>query len=579
MAQNLDNKFILGIQIGHKSSVALYKNKDLLYYNQEERLSLIKRDSSLPIRCIDQIKNITNKIDVALVTGYDGGHFASSIRDYLLGQNLISKDKLVYFLHKTHHMTHAVKSYFSSGFKNALVFVVDGRGSSYNISNGGLGYETASVYHIKNNEQFKCIYKRIFTGEQNIKNVKIRTDIDYPHVESINVPSINKDTQVEIFNTHTLAHHYSSICNFFSWPEEEGKLMGLSAYGKPNKIVKDLLNKKDFILTPSFTVNKQKYPQIIDHMEDLAFETQQKFEEDYFKLIKKFIDKHPNTKNIILTGGTALNVVNNFKLLKKLKHYKIYIDPMCGDEGNSIGACQQFMYVTKQKFNPLRTIYLGPTYDLKLNLQNNEVKHVGINHIIKLLRDHNIIGIYQSKGEAGPRALGNRSFIMDPRVIKANDIMNDLKGREFFRPLACCVLEEHADKWFDIKPLKNSPYMMYAVPAKSKTKKLFPSIVHKDNTCRIQTISKKDNKFMYDLLQSFYKKTKVPILMNTSFNLKGKPLVEKPQHALDILKQCAGTNYFFKHIYFPETEELISTEDAAGVQEAAEEIQEVSYQK
>lgn len=556
MALDLNSQFILGIQTGHKSSVALYRDKDLIYYNQEERLSRMKHDGSLPIQCLNQIKKITSRVNTVLLTGYDGGHHATSVRDYLFNLKLISEKQLVYYLHKTHHMTHAVKSYFSSGFKDALIFVVDGRGSYYNLSNGGAGYETVSVYSIKHKGEFKSVYKRIFTEEKDLKNLKVRYDIDYPKVGSIRVPSISKSTKFDIVNTHTLAHHYSSIANFFSWFHEEGKVMGLSAYGKPNKIVRDLLNKKDFIDVPLFTVNRKKYPQITDHQDDLAFETQQKFEDDYLKLMKKFINKFPNIKNIILTGGSALNVVNNFKILQEFKKHNIYVDPMCGDEGNSIGACQQYMYVTKKEFNPINTIYLGPVYKLKLTLllAKEETKKVNKDHLVKLLLDDNIIAIYQNKGEGGPRALGNRSLIMDPRITGGNDIMNMLKGREFFRPLACCVLEEKAKEWFNMDPLKTSPYMMYAVKAKTKTKKLIPSIVHKDDTCRVQTISKRDNKFMYDLLKAFYKKTKVPILMNTSFNLNKKPLVETPQDALETLRQSK-----LEYIYFPETGELINS--------------------
>ena len=148
MDLDLNNRYILGIQIGHKSSVALYRNEELIYYNQEERLTKIKNDGSLPIKCIDQVKDITSSIDMVMVTSYDGGHNAGPIKDYLLRLNLIKHDQLVFYTHKGHHLTHATKAYFSSGFKDALIFVVDGRGSNYNLSNGAAAYETVSVYNI-----------------------------------------------------------------------------------------------------------------------------------------------------------------------------------------------------------------------------------------------------------------------------------------------------------------------------------------------------------------------------------------------------------------------------------------------
>lgn len=557
MALDLDNQFILGIQIDNKSSVTLYQNEELIYYNQEERLTKIKNDGSLPIKCIDQVKEITSSIDLVMVTSYDGGHFASNIRDYLLRLNLIKQDQLAFYTHKGHHLTHATKAYFSSGFKDALIFVVDGRGSNYNLSNGAAAYETVSVYKTTKDYKLKAIYKKLFTKEPNIKNLKVRYDIDYPEVGSIKTPHIDKQTKFEIVDTHTLAHLYTSVSNFMNWQNEEGKLMGLSAYGKPNNKIKKLLNTKDFINNDHFTINRDKFPEITDHLEALAFETQKKFENDYFDLVKKYVNKNPKIKNIVCTGGASLNVVNNLNLLEKFKKLNIYIDPMCGDEGNSIGTCQQYLHAIDKFFNPNKNIYLGPTYPMEFNLNVDEkIKKVNTKNIIKLLTDKNIVAVYQQKAEAGPRALGNRSLLMDPRIIKGNDIMNTTKGREQFRPLACCILEEKAKEWFDMGILKKSPHMMYAVKAKAKAKKLIPSIVHKDNTCRVQTVSKKENPFIYKLLVEFNKKTKVPVLMNTSFNLKGKPIVETPQDALETLRQSK-----LEYAFFPETKDLIFIEN------------------
>tara|TARA_B100001093_G_C26832973_1_gene1016993 strand:+ start:774 stop:2459 length:1686 start_codon:yes stop_codon:yes gene_type:complete len=553
MDLDLNNRYILGIQIGHKSSVALYKNENLIYYNQEERLTKIKNDAALPIKCLDQVKNITSSIDMVMVTSYDGGHHASPIKYYLLRLNLIKHDQLVFYTHKGHHLTHATKAYFSSGFKDALIFVVDGRGSNYNLSNGAAAYETVSVYKTTKDYKLKAIYKKLFTKEPNIKNLKVRYDIDYPEVGSIRTPHIDKQTKFEIVDTHTLAHMYTSVANFFDWHNEEGKLMGLSAYGKPNNKIKKLLNTKDFINNDSMTINRDKFPEITNHLETLAFETQKKFENDYFDLVKKYVNKNPKITNIVCTGGASLNVVNNLNLLEKFKKLNIYIDPMCGDEGNSIGTCQQYLHAINKFFTPIKNIYLGPNYSIKFNLNVDEkIKKVNTKNIIKLLTDKNIVAVYQQKAEAGPRALGNRSLLMDPRIKNGNDIMNTIKGREKFRPLACCILEEKAKEWFEMKTLKKSPHMMYAVKAKNKTKKLISSIVHKDNTCRVQTISKKDNPFMYQLLIEFYKKTKVPILMNTSFNLRKKPIVETPDDALETLR-----NSEFEYLFFPDTKDLI----------------------
>jgi carbamoyltransferase len=522
---------VLAVQIGHNSSVCLYDNKKLIYYNQEERLSKLKKDGGIPFLCLEEIKKIYPKIDIALCTGYDATYTTPLVYYALLRLNLIKKNDKVYYLYYSHHLMHAAKAYFSSGFKNTTIIVVDGRGSIYPLSNMCSGYETTSVYSIQYPNEFNAIFKKIYSKNY----LQNKVDIIFEH----DALSISKDTVFEITSKYDLGHFYSSISNYFKWKDEEGKLMGLSAYGKSNKDIKKLISKKDFLIDLNIN-NKYK----ITNKKDLAFEAQNYFEENYFNLVNRFKDLN---KNIIITGGTGLNVVNNFKIKKYFKNNNIYIDPLCGDEGNSIGACQYFLYkqYNNDDFEKVNSLYLGPVYNF--NIKKN-IKKSSLNEVCDLLVDNKIVALYQNKAEAGPRALGNRSLLMNPCTINGKDIMNSVKGREYFRPLACCVLEEHAEEWFD---LKYSPDMMYAVTAKEKTKKIVPSIVHEDNTCRIQTINKNQNKNLYNLLNLFYKKTKVPILMNTSFNLKGEPIVETPEDAVSVIKK-SKINY----LYFSEVEKL-----------------------
>jgi carbamoyltransferase len=159
-----------------------------------------------------------------------------------------------------------------------------------------------------------------------------------------------------------------------------------------------------------------------------------------------------------------------------------------------------------------------------------------INKALEILLDKKILIIFQRESEWGPRALGNRSTLFDPRVKDAHLIVNEQKGREWWRPVAGTILKEHVHEWFDIGNLKESPYMSFAVDAKEKTKNIIPSIVHVDGTCRIQTLDKKFNSNYYDLINLFYKETGVPILLNTSFNLAGFPIPEKLEEAVRICK-------------------------------------------
>jgi carbamoyltransferase len=160
--------------------------------------------------------------------------------------------------------------------------------------------------------------------------------------------------------------------------------------------------------------------------------------------------------------------------------------------------------------------------------------------------------MYQGRSEAGPRALGNRSILFDPRVKDGKDIVNKVKNREWYRPFAGTILKENVHEWFDMRGLDESPFMMYAVDVIEDKKDLIPSIVHVDGTCRVQTVTPEQNLHYYNLISEFNKLTNVPILFNTSFNLAGDPLVETMENALETLRKSE-----IKYLYLPERDELI----------------------
>ena len=160
------------------------------------------------------------------------------------------------------------------------------------------------------------------------------------------------------------------------------------------------------------------------------------------------------------------------------------------------------------------------------------------------LCDGKIIAIFQNHSEWGPRALGNRSMLFDPRIPDGKDIVNTVKKREWYRPLSGTILLEYVNDYFEMLTIKESPYMSFAIKAKQKAIETVPSIVHVDGTSRIQTVTEKQNKNYYELIKSFYERTNVPLLLNTSFNLAGEPLVETLEHALDTINNC-DINYLY----------------------------------
>ena len=191
------------------------------------------------------------------------------------------------------------------------------------------------------------------------------------------------------------------------------------------------------------------------------------------------------------------------------------------------------------------SLYLGPSYDLS-HIKGEKVNTMDV---AKLIRQRNVVAIFQGKSEAGPRALGNRSILYDPTDPNGKDRINRIKRRESFRPFAGSVLLPHVHDWFDMAGLDESPFMMYAVDALSHTYDKIPAVLHVDKTCRVQTVGLKDNTNYYQLIDSFYQLTDVPILFNTSFNLAGEPLVETPEDAIECFESSE-----IDYLYFPEVQ-------------------------
>jgi carbamoyltransferase len=205
-------------------------------------------------------------------------------------------------------------------------------------------------------------------------------------------------------------------------------------------------------------------------------------------------------------------------------------------------------------------LYLGPSYTyskedilaVTKKYQATEVCESTNSDIVNLLKDRNIVAVFQGRSESGPRALGNRSILFDPSVVDGKDYVNSVKHREYFRPFAGSIMAEHAHEWFDLRGMKESPTMMYAVNCQPGIEEKIPSVIHIDGTCRIQTVTKEQNPLYYELINEFYKSTGIPMLFNTSFNLGGEPLVETLD---DALRTLANSN--IEYLYLPEYSVLI----------------------
>jgi carbamoyltransferase len=251
-------------------------------------------------------------------------------------------------------------------------------------------------------------------------------------------------------------------------------------------------------------------------------------------------------KNLCLGGGVALNGVANYRILKEGPFESVHIPPSPGDGGSAVGCAQYLYYIHKKQRRIIvqdhakriqENIYVGPSFsndEIKSFLEENDIDYEYhereklLETTANLISEQNIVGWYQGKMEWGPRALGNRSILADPRDGKMKDILNEkIKHREPFRPFAPSILEEYVSEYFDIDV--TSPYMLLVAPVKKPEK--IPAVTHVDGTGRLQTVSKETNPLYYDLINKFYKITEVPVIVNTSMNVMGEPIVTSPEEA------------------------------------------------
>jgi carbamoyltransferase len=213
-------------------------------------------------------------------------------------------------------------------------------------------------------------------------------------------------------------------------------------------------------------------------------------------------------------------------------------------------------FSNKIKIVPYDNLFLGQKPIYNINLQFHKNKPTSDADVAKIISDGNLVAIFQGRAESGPRALGNRSFLFDPRDFFAKEKINLVKKREWFRPFAGTVLYEHAHDWFDLNGKDEMQYMSYASVVKEDKKRLIPGIVHVDNTCRIQTLKKENNINFYNLINEFYLLTGIPMLLNTSFNISGEPIVNSVE---DAMKSMMNNN--FNYIYFSDLKILTCKND------------------
>lgn len=564
---------ILAINPGHNGSAALVCDGKLEIYIEEERLSRSKYDGN-PFRAMMHI--IENYPIHELIIGGTGQEhhslpwtgedsYTALVRKYYPNVRVTRMGHM-------HHHGHAAGAFYSSGFDSAIAIVVDGAGSLQKVKLDPENPESYEIEAYETESIIKCSYPMEF-------------EVVFKRYANNFIPKITTNYQ-DFDNAITTVKAYEAVSQYLGFGYiEAGKTMGLAPYGKKDDSIPDLFledgrgDKNVFL--PNYPagalVDTERFPNLKQYADprewhrdpskltseakNLAWKVQQETQEYVGDLIEKAVDI-TGEKNVVISGGYGLNCVANYYFKERFPELNIFIDPVAHDGGTSIGLAKFFshLYAREQEIefekDPLETLYLGPKHsytEMDLDeFDDIQVADATAKDVAQLIREKNIVAIYQGRSEGGPRALGNRSILYDPTDENGKDFVNTVKGREWFRPFAGTVLKEHASEWFDLRGMEETPFMMYAVEVTDAKIGEVPSITHVDGTCRIQTVTEEQNKHYYDLINEFYKLTEVPILFNTSFNLAGEPLVETLDDAIHTLR-----NSELEYLYLPELNKLV----------------------
>ncbi|MCP5103866.1 MAG: hypothetical protein GY950_10830 [bacterium] len=523
--------YVLGLNLSHNSSVALIKDGKIVAAAEEERFNRMKRTTTFPKKSFkwvlnyegitlddvdhvavaydfDILKNNRNPFEHNTIAHDDTteeGFKKITDDNYLLYLKMkreIETNGIKKWINVHHHMAHAAGAYFLSGFNETNIIVLDGRGENTSTS--------------------------LMYG----KNGTIKVLEQYPIKDSLG--------HIYTYVTH--------LCGLYSNIGQEGKTMGLAPYGEPEPEMESIFNKIINYNNGKYSVDRDQLRKLkkyarpegkVDEIgRNLAFHVQKTYEKALLYLAEKAHNLTGNS-NFALSGGVALNCEGNRLLLDQDYADNLYIQPSAYDGGSSIGAAL-YVYSTMNKLLPgkVEDAYLGPAFsneDIEKVLKLYKLNYTKIAEpervAAELLAKGDIIGWFQGKMEFGPRALGNRSIFADPRKKEMKDKVNNrVKYREDWRPFAPAVLLEKVDEYFD----KNieSPHMTISMMAKEDKRDDIQAAIHIDGTARLQTVSRKTNSKFHKLLENFYDITGVPVVLNTSFNIKGEPIVCTPADAL-----------------------------------------------
>ncbi|MBI2587715.1 carbamoyltransferase [Candidatus Azambacteria bacterium] len=541
--------YILGISCYyHDSAACLLGDGEVIAAAEEERFSRKKHDADFPTRAIAYCLREAGlePKDLAAVAFYDKpllkferillsylGEFPRSYFAFFHALSTWLSKKLwvrahirralrgftgpIYF--SEHHMAHAASAFYPSGFEKAAILTVDGVGE-WETTTAGIGEGT---------------------------HVTLKKAIHYPH---------------------SLGLLYAAVTYFLGFKVNSGeyKVMGLAPYGEPRFLAQMqrliemkpdgsfALNLKYFTYPYGMTMTGRKFEKLfgiprrlpegpLEQVHKDIAASLQRMTEEIILTMARSLHEETMLEAMCLAGGVALNAVANGKILRETPFKKIFIQPAAGDSGGAVGAAYLVWHeiLNQPRGNPWEHVYFGPGFsneEIERTLQTYGLpserleEEALIERMVTLLKDHAVIGWFQGRMEFGPRALGNRSILADPRNPENKDRVNlKIKKRESFRPFAPSVTLDDTERFFDLSA--PSPYMILVAPVRDEKRSTLPAVTHVDGSARLHTVAKGANPLYHRLIERFGEETGVPVLINTSFNVRGEPIVCTPEEAIN----------------------------------------------
>lgn len=564
---------VLGFSTAHDSSVCVICDGELEFFAKEERYTGEKRDKQ-PFSAIDRAiaaaKGPINTVVMQSPTHHPA--YLDVYRCYICKKLNLDPDQDFIDLTAAHHISHLFNAYNNSGFGKALVFVIDRDGSqiydpddepvAVDPATGlptaeWIGRETESVYAI----QQPCLYKELYKAFWMRNPTNPRTHANRPkgyYDFCKKLQAKYPGCELSLKSSFGITKTYESGTTLIGeGPMENGKTMGLAAYGEPKDFpplfigstpIDQYLTHESWCVTvanPKAKMTGKVTPENHKPYADWAYHLQRQTQQALNHMVQRWVKK-TGLKDVIITGGYGLNVVANNYLIANNPDVNFYFEPNADDTGNSLGAA---WYIYRKATNDATPHPMLDTFYHHLDPQP-EVggKGATAQEIAQLIADGRSVALYDGNPEAGPRALGHRSILFDARQKDAKDRLNLIKKREWYRPFAGIILEEYFQDYFETLGVTSSPNMTISFDAKEKALQEIPGVIHVDGTCRMQTVT---TGFMSEVLREYNKITGVPVLMNTSFNLAGKPLVHTKQDALDTLQDS-----MLDYVYFVDEDTL-----------------------